>query len=163
LTNETNTFTQTGDFAGDSFFALYQPSFDPTSATTNCVALGDDGADGHRALIVTTLSAGVTYVLVTSPFDDGSVGSFTNSISGPGNISGSGLTVSDNTLTPTITSTLTPTNSATATATPTASSTSTATSTSTSTPTVTNTSTLTPTSTRTHTPTVTPTNTPGNR
>src|SRR4051794_26031907 len=33
LTNETNSFTQTGGFAGDSFFVLYQTSFDPASPT----------------------------------------------------------------------------------------------------------------------------------
>jgi len=150
LTNDSNSFTQVGGGSvGDGFFGLYQTSFDPTSATANCVTTADDQSGANRRpKIITDLTAGVTYILVTSPFDNGSVGDFSNSIGGPGNITGSGLVSPTPTSTPTTTPTRTPTS--TATNTPTQTPTQTTTETPTSTPTTT------PTETVTSTPTQTP-------
>jgi hypothetical protein len=172
LTNESNTFN-TVDFE-NSVLALFSPSFDPANPGTNCVALGNGDVEGtFRATMTTTLTASTPYVLVTFGFTVESVGSFTNSISGPGIISGTGLAVQTFTPTssPTVTRTPTMTATATVTSTPTPTTTSTPTdtpsptSTSTSTPTLTSTPTPTSTPTVTHTPTVTatPTNTPYNR
>ena len=72
----------------DTVLALYQGSFDPASPLTNCVAVNDD-ATGISPLsrITQALNAGTPYVLVTTTFSNGVVGSFTNEIPGPGNIS----------------------------------------------------------------------------
>ena len=82
LLNVSNTFP-----GGDSFFALYQGSFDPANPLTNLVYANDDigGAD-PRAEINCPLVAGTVYILVTSPLVAGFTGAFTNSITGPGNI-----------------------------------------------------------------------------
>src|SRR5262245_28430687 len=54
----------------DSFFTLYQGSFNPATPTANCY-VGNDDRDAfsvpgdRRAEIVTTLTAGTTYILVT--------------------------------------------------------------------------------------------------
>jgi uncharacterized repeat protein (TIGR01451 family) len=139
MTNLTNEFS-----LNDSFFALYTPSFLPSEPDEHCIASDDDGTGSRRAQIVHPLVAGPNYVLVTwslesaiASNDEGK--SFTNQISGPGNI-----TVVDGA--PFITLTDTPTPTVTRTATNTA----------TVTPTPTQTRTATPNATVTRTPTITP-------
>jgi hypothetical protein len=85
MVNVSNTFTTTNP--QDSYFALYQGSFDPASPLTNLVYANDDlSASIFRSEINCTLTAGTNYILVTSTFDPGATGDFTNQISGPGAI-----------------------------------------------------------------------------
>jgi hypothetical protein len=92
LTNLSNTFNTPA--ANDSFFSLYSPNFSPSSPLANCLQANDNGPGlGNRSQITRTLTAGVIYVLVTSPFSTFSApsvpatGSFTNEITGPGTTS----------------------------------------------------------------------------
>src|SRR5690349_18019416 len=68
----------------DPMMFLYTPTFNPAAATTNCVAGDDDTAGGGRPTFTTNLTAGTQYVLVTTTFDNGASGTFTNEITGPG-------------------------------------------------------------------------------
>lgn len=70
-------------FADDGFFLLYSPSFNPAAGTTNCIA-GSDDAVGDDPQITTNLTAGTSYVLVSTTFANGVTGTFTNTITGPG-------------------------------------------------------------------------------
>ena len=85
VVNLSNTFTTVN--SQDSYFALYQGSFDPVNPGMNLVYANDDlSASIFRSEINCTLTAGVTYILVTTPFNVGATGDFTNQISGPGTI-----------------------------------------------------------------------------
>jgi hypothetical protein len=95
LANVTNTYHADNDPnlpTGVRMF-LYQNSFDPSDPLTNCV----DTTSGQLppTSITDTLTAGTTYFLVTSAYASFEAGdnSFTNEISGPGTIAGSGLTL----------------------------------------------------------------------
>jgi hypothetical protein len=80
LTNLSNTFP-----SQDSIFLLYSPSFDPANPLVNLVAVNDDGPSlGFRSQLTCTLTAGTSYVLVTTTFEALGTGSFSNQISGPG-------------------------------------------------------------------------------
>ena len=83
----------------DGFIFLYANNFDPLNPLANGVGADDDGTGGAGTSdkLGLSLSAGSTYYLVTSAFDpalsafgSGS-GPFTNTISGPGDISLSGV------------------------------------------------------------------------
>jgi hypothetical protein len=78
--------TAYADAGADSFLVLYTPSFSPGAPLTNCVAFDDDGGAGLFSLITTNLTAGTQYVLVTTTYDNGVSSTFTNTITGPGNI-----------------------------------------------------------------------------
>lgn len=69
----------------DGMFALYQGSFAPSNPTANRIASNDDFVGVLPGLDV-NLAAG-TYILVTTTFCNSDTGAYTNSISGPGNIS----------------------------------------------------------------------------
>ena len=72
----------------DTVMVLYQGSFSAASPLTNCIAYNDDTAGlGALSRITQTLATGTTFVLVTTTFDNGEVGSFNNEITGPGGIS----------------------------------------------------------------------------
>lgn len=72
----------------DSVIALYQGSFSAAAPLTNCIAFNDDAAGiAPLSRITQTLSAGTPYVLVTTTFNNGEVGGFSNEITGPGPIS----------------------------------------------------------------------------
>lgn len=72
----------------DGFIFVYQDPFTPGQPNTNCVAGNDDGAGGIGTSDIpsVTLTAGTTYIVVTTAFENGEEGSFTNTISGPGDI-----------------------------------------------------------------------------
>lgn len=71
----------------DSYLMLYSPSFSPGSALTNLIALDDDGgATGGDSQFTVSLTAGVTYYLVNSSFDNGEVGNYDVYYTGAGTI-----------------------------------------------------------------------------
>lgn len=72
----------------DTVMVLYQGTFSAAAPLTNCIAFNDDAA-GITPLsrITQSLTAGTPYVLVTTSFDNGALGSFNNEITGPGGIS----------------------------------------------------------------------------
>ncbi len=75
----------------DGYIHLYANSFDPNppNQPTNCIASNDDGGGGIGTsdILGQALTAGTPYFLVTSAFGNGDEGTFTNTLSGPGNIS----------------------------------------------------------------------------
>jgi uncharacterized repeat protein (TIGR01451 family) len=79
------TSVQTG---WDGFIFVYINSFDPNNANTNCVAGNDDGGGGigTSEIFGLALTAGTQYLLVTTAFEAGEDGPFTNTIDGPGTI-----------------------------------------------------------------------------
>lgn len=77
----------------DGFIFIYAPSFNPANALSNCVVGDDDFTSTGDSQIVTTLNPGTNYVLVSTAFSAGDVGTFANTISGPGTVSGIGSTI----------------------------------------------------------------------
>ncbi len=73
----------------DGYLFVYQNAFNPASANTNCIAGNDDGPGGlgTSEIPAVSLTAGTTYIVVTTGFEIGQEGAFTNTISGPGDIS----------------------------------------------------------------------------
>ncbi|MCB2027039.1 MAG: PEP-CTERM sorting domain-containing protein, partial [Ottowia sp.] len=66
---------------------LYSPSFDPGAALSNGVAGNDDFPNvGVSGFDNVALTAGVSYVLVTTGFGNSDFGDYTNTISGIGNV-----------------------------------------------------------------------------
>ncbi|RVT48975.1 PEP-CTERM sorting domain-containing protein [Rubrivivax albus] len=88
------TVTDSGDYAflsvasgWDNFLFLYSPSFDPGAALSNGVAGNDDFPNvGVSGFDNVALTAGVSYVLVTTGFGNSDFGDYTNTISGIGNV-----------------------------------------------------------------------------
>ncbi len=77
----------------DGYMFVYFDPFDPTNQTANFVAGDDDGNGGIGTSDLTAgLMANVNYVVVTTGFANGDEGSFTNTISGPGNVIFGGVT-----------------------------------------------------------------------
>jgi hypothetical protein len=72
----------------DGYLFIYQVPFNPANQTANFVAGDDDGAGGIGTsdILGVTLQAGVEYLIVTTGFGAGDEGSFTNTVTGPGNI-----------------------------------------------------------------------------
>ena len=72
----TGSYTIASTQAGwDGYLFIYEFPFDPTQPTVNYVAGDDDGGGGiGTSDIVTTLTAGVQYVLVTTAFSAGDFG-----------------------------------------------------------------------------------------
>ena len=70
----------------DNFTALYLGSFVPASGLVNLIALNDDLGNTSTSGFTTALATGSTYVFVTTGFDNLDVGSFSNTISGPGSV-----------------------------------------------------------------------------
>ncbi|MGY6630099.1 MAG: hypothetical protein ACXIUL_03735 [Wenzhouxiangella sp.] len=73
----------------DGFLHLYENTFNALDQCVGLIALNDDGGPGSQILDF-NLDAGTTYYLVTSGFANSSTGNFTNTISGPGEITLSG-------------------------------------------------------------------------
>jgi hypothetical protein len=71
----------------DNYLFLYQNSFNPTTPLTNAVIGNDDfNFIGRSAFNDVSLTAGRSYFLVTTGYTNDSAGSFTNTVSGSGNI-----------------------------------------------------------------------------
>lgn len=72
----------------DGYLHVYASSFDPNNQTANLIAADDDGIGGIGTsnIDALNLTAGTTYYLITSAFEIGEEGTFTNTITGPGNI-----------------------------------------------------------------------------
>lgn len=72
----------------DGYFLVYLQTFDPTAPTTGCIAEDDDSGTGLNPVLSATLTAGVTYWLLTTQCCDGVTAgqemSYTNAITGPG-------------------------------------------------------------------------------
>jgi hypothetical protein len=76
-----------GGTLSDPALFVYQSSFDPASATTNCIASNDDQAYmNFLPLVSTTLTANTPYILVITTFSSGQYGTVDVQINGPGNI-----------------------------------------------------------------------------
>lgn len=78
----------------DGFLLLYAGAFDPANPLAHGLALNDDGRNGQDTADIwqdqtgnaLTLTAGETYYLVTTGFDDLDEGTFTNYIGGVGEV-----------------------------------------------------------------------------
>jgi hypothetical protein len=71
----------------DNYLILYRDAFNPAAPLTNALAADDDSGTGLNSAIYNfALSSGVDYYLVTSSFSRTDSGTFTNQLSGPGNI-----------------------------------------------------------------------------
>lgn len=77
---------QDGEF--DGFVFLYEGDFDPANPLDGCVTGNDDGDDGIGTSDIdgAALTAGTDYLVVTTGFSAVDVGTFTNTIDGPGEI-----------------------------------------------------------------------------
>jgi uncharacterized repeat protein (TIGR01451 family) len=80
--------TSAQDGGADGFLLLYANSFDPNDQLTNCQAGSDDGVGGigTSEILGENLTAGTSYFLVTTAFEPGEESTFTNTISGGGNV-----------------------------------------------------------------------------
>ena len=87
------TYTILSEQDFDGFIFIYTPTFNPADALTNCVIGGDDFTGGTDSQIVTSLNTGIDYVLVSTAFSAGEAGSLTNTITGPGTVTGIGTTI----------------------------------------------------------------------
>ena len=69
----------------DGYLFVYQAPFDPNNQTANFVAGDDDGAGGIGTSDINgvSLAADTTYVVVTTGFQNGDEGTFTNTINCP--------------------------------------------------------------------------------
>lgn len=70
----------------DGYVLVYVDEFDPLAQTANFVAGDDDGVGGIGTSDIDgmILDANRTYIIVTTGFENGAEGTFTNTISGPG-------------------------------------------------------------------------------
>lgn len=72
----------------DGYVHLYADAFDPLNPLTNCVVGNDDGNGGiGTSDFDANVDANRQYFLVTSGFEAGEAGTFTNTVTGPGVIS----------------------------------------------------------------------------
>ncbi|MGD9583446.1 MAG: DUF11 domain-containing protein [Lysobacterales bacterium] len=80
--------TSVQDGGWDGYLFVYQNAFDPLNPATNCLAGNDDGVGGIGTsdILGVALTAGTPYLAVTTGFEPADSGTFTNTITGPGNI-----------------------------------------------------------------------------
>ncbi|MBI2397390.1 MAG: DUF11 domain-containing protein [Xanthomonadales bacterium] len=85
--------TSVQDGGWDGYVFVYQTAFDPLLPNTNCVIGDDDGGGGIGTsdIIGVNLTAGTQYFVVTTAFENGEEGTFTNTINGPGVITLGGV------------------------------------------------------------------------
>ncbi|WP_309740218.1 PEP-CTERM sorting domain-containing protein [Chamaesiphon sp. OTE_20_metabat_361] len=77
-------FQSTANF--DNYTFLYQNSFNPTNPLLNILIGNDDNPTIGLSGFTTALTAGTNYFLVTTGFDNPDVGTFSNTITGVGNV-----------------------------------------------------------------------------
>jgi len=70
----------------DGYIFVYNGSFDPSQPLVNCIVGNDDDPGIGASSLTTNLTTGTNYVYVTTSFEDGEEGTFTNTITGPGDI-----------------------------------------------------------------------------
>lgn len=72
----------------DGYLFVYASPFDASNQTANFLAGDDDGNGGIGTsdIDAVALAANVTYVIVTTGFANGDEGTFTNTVTGPGEI-----------------------------------------------------------------------------
>lgn len=70
----------------DNFTFLYGPSFNPASALVNGLAGNDDFGGLTSSGFTAALTAGASYVFVTTGFANTDFGAYSNSITGPGTV-----------------------------------------------------------------------------
>ena len=72
----------------DNFLFLYGPTFNPAAALTNGLIANDDSSGIGHSGFTYSLTAGASYVVVTTGFESGvDFGAYANSITGPGSVS----------------------------------------------------------------------------
>jgi subtilisin family serine protease len=86
MTMTAGTFTNGSTTNDDGFFTLYQTTFTPSNALTNAKKADDDSGPGYKPAMSFSLTAGTTYVLVSTTYGNGYTGTYTNNITGPGSI-----------------------------------------------------------------------------
>lgn len=88
--------TAFGGNNADTYFALYQSTFNPARPLTNLVNVDDDSGVGTLSLLSSTLTAGTQYYLVFSAYYNNSYGAYTgrfDTVSGGGQVSLDGAAV----------------------------------------------------------------------
>jgi hypothetical protein len=76
----------------DTYLGIHRIVFNPLNGLQNAVAYNDDfGGSLSSGFTALALTAGVSYFAVSSGFANNDFGAFTLRISGPGNITGGGL------------------------------------------------------------------------
>jgi hypothetical protein len=71
----------------DNFLFLYGPTFNPAAALTNGLIANDDSSGIGHSGFTFSLTAGASYVVVTTGFETGvDFGAYANSITGPGSV-----------------------------------------------------------------------------
>jgi hypothetical protein len=70
----------------DNFLFLYSPSFAPAAPQTNGLIGNDDSTGVGFSGFTYGLTAGTSYVLVTTGFESIDFGAYTNTIDGPGSV-----------------------------------------------------------------------------
>lgn len=80
-----------GPLSPDGYYVLYDGGFNPASPYANCIVTDDDSGSGLAPKMTVNLVAGRTYTLMTTQCCDGTGPedemTYTNQITGPGNIS----------------------------------------------------------------------------
>ena len=80
-------FTSAATGGWDNFLFLYGPTFNPAAALSNGLIANDDSTGIGFSGFTFALSAGASYVVVTTGFESGvDFGAYANSISGPGTV-----------------------------------------------------------------------------
>lgn len=88
--SQTGSYDLLNSSVHDSYLHLYQTAFNPLAQFANVRVADDDAGPGSDSFFTTTLTAGTSYLAVSSGFANSDFGRFTLRISGPGDIT-SGL------------------------------------------------------------------------
>jgi len=88
---EATAFHTTGaGLASDSFFALYQGTFNPASPLANLLQVDDESGVGSLSLLTSTLQAGTQYYLIFTSYSNDQYGTYAgrfDTVSGVGQVS----------------------------------------------------------------------------
>lgn len=78
-----NDYRTNNDNNGDAMGFIYSPSFNPANALTNYITGDDNTNTGNDYRITATLTAGVTYILVSTTYNNANYGTGSTLITGP--------------------------------------------------------------------------------